>query len=188
MGEPGTIINCLPTGEAYTNKEKSHRIVLILQKIYLNKCYNVALYVRGKRKTHQGWDSVFKKSTRRRTLQHTSATTYASANAIFFKTVIFSSRRPSRIICCVGRRVGRRVGRWCVDSHAIVASVVGSHVACLITLALVCFTPHQRDCHARDDRPTDRVCFSNSPFDHWHNIIQLNWIGSVCSLVFYKGR
>ena len=35
------------------------------------------------------------------------------------------------------RWTSRRSSRWCVDSHAIVASVVASHVACLI--ALVCF-------------------------------------------------
>ena len=55
---------------------------------------------------------------------HTSATTCAIGNAIFFKTVPFlsrrASRRPSRLTCgltcscCVGRRVGRRVGVWTV--------------------------------------------------------------------------
>ena len=70
--------------------------------------------------------------------QHTSATTCAIGNAIFFKTVSFpshrSSRRPSRLTCgltcscCVGRRISRRVG-------------VSRRVACLIALALtlVCF-------------------------------------------------
>ena len=65
-------------------------------------------------------DVGFFKHTISSLAQHTSATTWAIGNTIFFKTVTFPSRRF-------------------VDSHAIEASVVASHVARLIALALVYF-------------------------------------------------
>ena len=71
--------------------------------------------------------------------QHTSATTCAIGNAIFFKTVAFPLPHMRGHML---RWTSRRSSGWCVDSHAIVASVIASHVACQIALALVCFALH----------------------------------------------
>ena len=52
--------------------------------------------------------------------QHTSATTCAIGNAIIFKTVGLSyrrSRRLSRLIYCIGRRVGWFVALVCIQSR-----------------------------------------------------------------------
>ena len=110
MGEPGTIIiNCLPTGEAYTNKEKSHRIVLILQKIYLNKCYNVALYVRVKRND----EIVCLKN--RRDVAHCNIPTRRRTRA--------QTRSFSKLLYF--HHAGRRVSYVALDVGSDVASVVG---------------------------------------------------------------
>ena len=68
-------------------------------------------------------------------VKHTNAIARTTSRR-FFKP----SRRPSRAHIFRLRWTSRRSSRaWCVDSHAIVAAVVASHVACLIALALVCF-------------------------------------------------